>query len=132
MNFTSKKRTSRRYRAGLLLLLGTLTLLPLAARADTLPSRDPHVVVPLLQAFHEHGSFARLKQILGAPDREELSGFSITVFRLTDGSSVYVKATPRHNRIYDISSRAPGVLAWTLYSPMVPDLDHPIPASAPY
>jgi hypothetical protein len=116
-------------------ILGALlfsVLLPLAARAGTLPSRDPHVVLPLLQAWHEHGSFARLEQILGAPDEESISGFSITTFRLKDGTSVYVKATPGHNRIFGISRSAPGVLVETLYEPLGGDLDHPVPVSAPF
>lgn len=106
--------------------------LPLAVHAAPLPSRDPHVVIPLLRAFHEHGSFARIEQILGAPDTDIGSGFSISVFHLKDGSSVYVKASPSRNRIYTIDRRAPGALAQTLYSPLVPDLDHPVPSSAPF
>jgi hypothetical protein len=112
------------------LLLGLL--LPLAARADALPSRDPRVVVPMLQAWHEHGSFARIVSLLGAPDEETISGFSITTFHLKDGTSVYVKATPSHNRIFGISRSAPGVLAESLYEPLGGDLDHPAPSSAPF
>ena len=116
-------------------ILGALllsVLLPLASRAGTLPSRDPQVVLPLLQAWHEHGSFARLEQILGAPDEESISGFSITTFRLKDGTSVYVKATPHHNRIFDISRSAPGALVENLYEPLEGDLDHPLATSAPF
>jgi hypothetical protein len=107
-------------------------ILPLAARADSLPSREPQVVVPLLKAWHEHGSFGHLEQILGRPDGESISGFSVTEFRLADGTSVYVKATPSHNRIYTISRSAPGGLAETLYEPLRTDLDRPQPASAPF
>ncbi len=106
--------------------------LPLAARADFLPSRDPQVVVPLLRTWHEHGSFARLEHILGRPDAETISGFSLTEFRLADGTSIYVHATPSRNRIYNISRSAPGSLAQTLYEPLDGDLDHPLPASAPF
>ncbi len=106
--------------------------LPLAARADTLPSRDPQVVVPLLRAWAEHGSFARLEQILGRPDLETISGFAIAEFRLADGTSVYVKTTPAHHRIYMISRSAPGGLQQTLYEPLAGDLDDPLPASAPF
>lgn len=86
----------------------------------------------MLDAWHEHGSFARLEAILGKPDDETISGFSITEFKLADGSSVYVKATPSHNRIYTINRRVTGRLAETLYEPLVPYLDHPLPASAPF
>ncbi len=103
-----------------------------AVRADSLPSRDPQVVVPLLQAWHEHGSFARLEQILGRPDAETISGFSLDAFRLSDGTSVYVHATPSHNRVYTITRSAPGGLAETLYGPLAGDLDRPQPASAPF
>jgi len=107
-------------------------LIPLAARADALPSRDPQVVVPLLQTWHEHGSFASIERILGKPDDETISGFSITTFRLKDGTSVYVKATPSHNRVFGISRSAPGALAETVYEPLEGDLDHPVPSSAPF
>jgi hypothetical protein len=113
-----------------LLLLGVF--LPLAARADALSSRDPGVVLPKLQGWHEHGSFASIERILGKPDEETISGFSITTFRLKDGTSVYVKATPSHNRILGISRSAPGALAETLYEPLEGDLDHPAPSSAPF
>jgi len=106
--------------------------LPLAARADALPSRDPQVVVPLLRAWHEHGSFAHLEHILGRPDMDIGSAFSITVFRLNDGTSVYVKAAPGRERIYTISRSSPGSLAHMLYEPLDSDLDHPQPASAPF
>jgi hypothetical protein len=106
--------------------------LPLAARAEALPSRDPQVVVPLLRAWHEHGSFAHLEHILGRPDTETISGFSLTEFRLSDGTSIYVHATPNRNRVYTISRRAPGGLAHMLYDPLDGDLDHPQPASAPF
>jgi hypothetical protein len=107
-------------------------LVPLAVRADALPSRDPGVVVPMLQAWHEHGSFASIERILGKPDEETISGFSITTFHLKDGTSVYVKATPSHNRIFGISRSAPGALVETLYEPLGGDLDHPVPGSAPF
>jgi hypothetical protein len=116
-------------------ILGALllsVLFPLHSRAGTLPSRDPQVIVPLLRAWHEHGSFARLEQILGAPDDESISGFSIATFRLKDGTSIYVKATPSHNRIFGISRSAPGVLAENLYEPLDGDLDHPLTTSAPF
>jgi len=106
--------------------------LPLAARADALPSRDPQVVVPLLRAWHEPGGFARLEHILGRPDTDIGSAFSITVFRLNDGTSIYVKATPSRNRIYTISRSSPGGLSQTIYEPLGGDLDHPVPASAPF
>jgi len=116
----------------LLLVLLLVLALPLAARADALPSRDPQVVVPLLRAWSEHGSFAHLEHILGRPDTETISGFSLTEFRLADGTSIYVHATPSRNRIYTISRRAPGSLAQLLYEPLDGDLDHPLPASAPF
>ena len=50
--------------------------------ADAAPSRDPQVVLPLLQSWHEHGSFARLETMLGKPDSDTISGFSITEFKL--------------------------------------------------
>ncbi len=106
--------------------------LPLATRADSLPSRDPRVVVPLLRAWHEHGSFAHLEHILGRPDTETISGLSLSEFRLSDGSSIYVHATPSHNRIYTITRRAPAGLAQMLYEPISGDLDKPQPASAPF
>jgi len=112
------------------LLVGLL--LPLAARADTLPSREPGVVLPKLEAWHEHGSFASLERILGRPDAEVISGFSVTTFRLKDGTSVYVEATPSHNRIFGINRSAPGVLAETIYEPLDGDLDHPLTTSAPF
>ena len=116
-------------RALLPLALGLATL---SVRADPLPSRDPQVVVPLLQAFHEHESFGRLLHILGRPEAQTISGYSITVFRLNDGTSVYVKASPSRNRIFDITRSAPGSLVQTLYEPLDRDLDHPMPSSAPF
>ncbi len=104
-------------------------LAPLLARADSLPSRDPYVVVPMLQAWHEHGSFARLESILGKPDEESIGGFSITRFRLTDGTSIYVESTPAHNRIFTINRSAPGELANRLYEPLYGDLRHSPPSS---
>jgi hypothetical protein len=112
------------------LLIGLF--LPLAVRADTLPSREPGVVLPKLQAWHEHGSFASIERILGRPDDEAISGFSISTFHLKDGTSVYVKATPSHNRIFGISRSAPGALVETVYEPLGDDLDHPVPSSAPF
>ena len=109
-----------------------LILLSLAARAGSLPSRDPGVVLPKLAAWHEHGSFAQLERILGKPDEESISGFSITTFRLKDGTSVYVEATPSHNRIFGINRSAPGDLAETIYEPLDGDLDHPLTTSAPF
>ena len=106
--------------------------LPFAAQAAALPSRDPQVVVPLLQAWREHGSFLRLEHILGRPDREVVSGMAVSVFDLRDGTSIYVKSTPSHNRIYTISRSAPGRLIETLYEPLAGDLDRPQPASAPF
>jgi hypothetical protein len=103
-----------------------------SARATTLPSRDPRVVVPLLQAFHEHEGFGRILRILGAPDGDIGSAYSITIFRLRDGTSVYVKATPSRNRIFYITRSAPGSLAQTLYEPLDRDLRHPVPSSAPF
>jgi hypothetical protein len=114
----------------LFLLFGLLV--PLTACADALPSREPGVVLPKLQAWHEHGSFASIVRILGKPDEETISGFSISTFRLTDGTAVYVKATPSHNRIFGISRSAPGAMAETLYEPLGGDLDHPVPGSAPF
>ena len=102
------------------------------ARAESLPSRDPQVVVPLLRAFHEHEGFGRVMGILGRPEEEAISGYSITVFRLEDGTSVYVKATPSHNRIFCISRSAPGGLAEMLYDPLTRDLRQPVPSSAPF
>jgi hypothetical protein len=113
-----------------ILLIGLL--LPLAVHADTLPSRDPGVVVPQLQAWHEHGSFASIVRILGKPDGEVISGFSITTFHLKDGTSIYVRSAPSHNRVFGISRSAPGALAETLYEPLDGDLDHPLAASAPF
>ena len=113
-------------------LLLVAALLPLAVRADSLPSRDPQVVVPLLAAFHEHESFGRIVGILGRPEDETISGFSISIFHLEDGSSVYVKATPSRNRIFEISRSAPGALVQTLYDPLHHDLRHPAPSSAPF
>jgi hypothetical protein len=109
-----------------------LLFAPLIAHSDTLPSRDPRIVLPLLQTFHEHESFGRIRQILGVPDGDVVSGFSITTFQLNDGTSVYVKATPSHNRIYTISRSAPGGLVETLYEPLNRDLRHPLPSSAPF
>jgi hypothetical protein len=115
-----------------LIVFLALTALPFLIHAAPLPSRDPQVVVPMLRAWHEHGSFARLERILGKPDVDIGSAFSITLFRLADGTSIYVKATPSRNRIYTISRRAPGGLAQTLYEPLDGDLDKPEPASAPF
>ncbi len=120
---------------GVMKLLATLLLglvFSLAARANPLPSRDARVVVPLLRGWHEHGSFARLEHILGRPDAETISGFALTEFRLTDGTSIFVHATPSHNRVYTITRSAPGGLAQTLYEPLAGDLDRPQPASAPF
>ena len=115
---------------GILLLVAAL--LPNSARADTLPSRDPQVVVPLLAAFHEHEGFGHIVRILGRPETETISGFSISIFRLEDGTSIYVKATPSRNRIFDISLSAPGGLVQPLYDPLDCDLRHPVPSSAPF
>jgi hypothetical protein len=114
------------------LLLVTLALATSHASANPLPSRDPQVVIPLLQAFHEHEGFGRIEQILGSPDSNAVSGFSITTFQLSDGTSVFIQATPSHNRIYTITYRAPGSLAETLYDPRNRDLRHPLPSSAPF
>jgi hypothetical protein len=114
------------------LLLLLVLALPLAARADSLPSRDPQVVLPLLERWHEHKGFFQLEHILGRADRQSISGFAISVFDLTDGTSVYVASTPSHNRIFTIRRSAPGGLAQTLYEPLPGDLDRPLPASAPY
>jgi hypothetical protein len=116
----------------LFLALLATALLPFAARADSLPSREPGVVLPVLQAWHEHESFARIEQILGKPDMDIGSAFSIAIFRLSDGTSIYVKSTPSRNRIYSISRSKPGGLAETLYEPRDGDLDHPVPGSAPF
>jgi hypothetical protein len=105
---------------------------PLSAHAGSLPSRDPRAVVPLLEAWHEHGSFAHLERILGRPDGEAIAGFSITEFKLNDGTSIWVRSTPSHNRIYAITRSAPGGLAQTLYEPLARDLDWPQPSSAPF
>jgi hypothetical protein len=107
-------------------------LLPLAARSATLPSRDPQVVLPLLARWHEHKGFFQLEHILGRADSETISGFAITVFNLSDGTSIYVSSTPSHNRIFTIRRSAPGGLAETLYEPLRNDLDQPQPTSAPY
>jgi hypothetical protein len=126
------RRTRCEFRHAFLALVVALLFAPLTGRSDTLPSRDPRIVLPLLLAFREHGSFGRIQQILGAPDADAISGFSITTFRLNDGTSVYVKATPSHNRIYTISRSAPGALVETLYEPLDRDLRHPLPDSAPF
>ena len=105
-------------------------LLPLAAPASPLPSRDPQVVLPLLQRWHEHKGFFQLEHILGRADREAIAGFAITVFDLSDGTLIYVSSTPSHNRIFTIRRSAPGGLAETLYEPLDRDLDQPLPASA--
>jgi hypothetical protein len=118
-------------RASILGALLLSVLLPVAARADTLPSRDPQVVVPLLQGWHEHDGYARLTQILGKPDADVGSGLYIWVFRLQDGSSIYVHAG-QYDRLMGISRSKPGGLAQKLYTPMGHDLDHPVPASAPF
>jgi hypothetical protein len=107
-------------------------LAPLAAQGASLPSRDPQVVLPLLERWHEHKGFFQLEHILGRADRETISGFAITIFDLTDGTSIYVSSTPSHNRIFTIRRSAPGGLAETLYEPLRTDLDDPQPTSAPY
>jgi hypothetical protein len=112
-------------------LLFALTL-PLTARTATLPSRDPQVVLPLLERWHEHKGFFQLEHILGRADSQTISGFAISVFALRDGTSLYVSSTPSHNRIFTIRRSAPGRLAETLYEPLAGDLDQPLPASAPY
>ena len=102
-----------------------------AARADSLPSRDPQVVVPLLRAWHEHDGYARLTHILGRPDSDIGSGIFIWVFRLNDGTSVYASAAQR-DRLISINRRAPGGLAQKLYQPIAHDLDRSQPSSAPF
>lgn len=104
---------------------------PLAARADTLPSRDPRAVVPLLQAWHEHDGYGRLTSILGKPDMDIGNGIHIWVFRLDDGTSIYANAAQR-DRLIGISRSAPGGLAQKLYQPIAHDLDRPQPSSAPF
>lgn len=109
-----------------------VALLPsVAAQADPLPSRDPHVVVPLLRAWHEHDGYDQLTHILGKPDMDIGSGIFIWVFRLKDGTSVYANAAQR-DRMISISRSAPGGLAQKLYQPIAHDLDRPQPASAPF
>jgi hypothetical protein len=103
-----------------------------SVHASPLPSRDPQVVVPMLAAFHEHEGFGHVVRILGRPETETISGFSLSIFHLEDGSSVYVKASPSRNRIFEITRSAPGSLAQTLYDPLYHDLRHPVPASAPF
>jgi hypothetical protein len=115
-------------------ILGALllsVLFSLHSRAGTFPSRDPQVVVPLLQAWHEHDGYRRLTQVLGRPDGDVGSGLYIWTFRLTDGTTVYASAG-QLNRMMGISRSAPGGLKQTLYTPMAHDLDHPVPASAPF
>ena len=113
-------------------LLLAFALAATSAHATSLPSRDPQVVVPLLAAFHEHEGFGHIVGILGPPEMETIGGFSISIFHLEDGSSIYVKATPSRNRIFGITRSAPGSLVQTLYDPRNRDLRHPAPSSAPF
>jgi hypothetical protein len=115
-----------------LLLPLLLLVLPFCLRAATLPSRDPQVVLPLLERWHEHKGFFQLEHILGRADSQTLSGFAVSVFALRDGTSIYVSSTPSHNRVFTIRRSAPGGLAETLYEPLTGNLDQPLPSSAPY
>jgi hypothetical protein len=116
----------------LFVVFSLLCLGAVRGHATPLPSRDPQVVVPLLRAFHEHEGFGTIERILGRPDTDIGSAYSITVFRLEDGTSVYVKATPSRNRVFAITRSHPGALAQTLYEPLGRYLDHPQPHSAPF
>jgi hypothetical protein len=56
-----------------MLILFLAFLAPLVASAATIPSRDPQVVLPLLERWHEHKGFFQLEHILGRADRETIA-----------------------------------------------------------
>jgi hypothetical protein len=117
--------------AKVLIALFFALFISLTARANPLPSRDPRIIVPLLQTWHEHDGFSRLTLLLGQPDLDIGSSIHIWVFRLNDGTSIYANAAQR-DRMISISRSAPGGLAQKLYQPIAHDLDRPQPSSAPF
>ena len=116
-----------------LLLLAALLSPSLSCAHDAaLPSRDPKVVLPLLKKFNEHSGNRRVVEILGKPDDDLVSGFSIRVYRLTDSTSIYVKSTSDHGRIMGISRTGTAKTSRMIYEPLIQDEMTPPVASAPF
>jgi hypothetical protein len=89
----------RRFLILVLLALGIIFVH--AAEAPSLPSRDPAVVTPLLEAYRARNGPARITEILGTPEA------SITVkncrehyYNLLDGTIVQTRVSS--DKIYSI------------------------------
>jgi len=90
----------------LIFALAGMLLFSECARADdtTLPSRKPDVVLPLLKQFSETDGLAKITHILGKEDFDTAGSFLNPEFKLTDGTTIEVKATLQ-GRVYYIGHR---------------------------
>jgi hypothetical protein len=76
-----------------------------ATDASSLPSRKASVVLPLLKQFSSKNGYAKILQILGKEDLDDGSAFLNCIFKLDDGTSIEVEASPNGKPVYYIHRR---------------------------
>lgn len=79
-----------RYLTTVVLLINVCSVAVVAGNAPRLPSRDPVVVVPLLQSFTAGKAYKDVVAILGKADLDVGGASPSATFRLSDGSSIHV------------------------------------------